>query len=88
MYHCSVYVCVLLHVQTAGYPSDGIVQVEEEEEDNETDAVEYRGVTVSTSPLAKRELNSQARPKSSRGFSTFPQPAISVGGKSHVFSCY
>ncbi|XP_055893780.1 pericentriolar material 1 protein-like isoform X2 [Biomphalaria glabrata] len=60
-----------------GYPSDGIVQVEEEEEENDSDNETY---TIEADAKQRRTLrkginnNSGARPKTSRGRQSFPQP--------------
>ncbi|KAH9492368.1 hypothetical protein Btru_026373 [Bulinus truncatus] len=59
-----------------GYPSDGIVQVEEEEEENDSDNETY---TIEADAKQRRSLrkginNSGARPKTSRGRQSFPQP--------------
>ena len=71
-----------------GYPSDGIVQVEEEEEENDSDNGTY---TIEADARQRRSLRKVpagaaggmgigARPKTSRGRQTYPQP--SYGDKS------
>ncbi|KAK7496607.1 hypothetical protein BaRGS_00012259 [Batillaria attramentaria] len=61
-----------------GYPSDGIVQVEEEEEENETDNATY---TIDADARQRRQAclipspqGQGARPKTARGRRGFPQP--------------
>lgn len=61
-----------------GYPSDGIVQVEEEEEENETDNATY---TIDADARQRRQARLApsprghgARPKTARGRRGFPQP--------------
>ncbi|GFR74015.1 pericentriolar material 1 protein, partial [Elysia marginata] len=66
-----------------GYPSDGIVQVEEEEEENDSDNGTY---TIEADARQRRNLRTTstgaaggmgigARPKTSRGRQTYPQPS-------------
>lgn len=61
----------------AGYPSDGIVQVEEEEEENESDNGTY---TIERDARQRKiirndgSLSQGARPKTSRGRQTYAQP--------------
>ncbi|XP_005091182.1 pericentriolar material 1 protein isoform X2 [Aplysia californica] len=61
-----------------GYPSDGIVQVEEEEEENDSDNGTY---TIEADARHRKSLRKGAsmgigaRPKTSRGRQTFPQPS-------------
>ena len=72
-------------VSIIGYPSDGIVQVEEEEEENETDNGTY---TINSNTRchdvtqqARGQSQGQgARPKTSRGRRGFPQPIRTAGG--------
>ncbi|KAL8569320.1 hypothetical protein ACOMHN_024268 [Nucella lapillus] len=65
-----------------GYPSDGIVQVEEEEEENETDNGNY---TIGSDARQRRgppQARGQgARPKTSRGRRGCPQPMKSTTSK-------
>lgn len=66
-----------------GYPSDGIVQVEEEEEENDSDNGTY---TIEADARQRRNLRKVpseasggmgigARPKTSRGRKSYPQPS-------------
>ncbi|XP_076446756.1 uncharacterized protein LOC143284040 isoform X2 [Babylonia areolata] len=66
-----------------GYPSDGIVQVEEEEEENETDNGTY---TIGSDARQRRGPQQQvrgqgARPKTSRGRRGCPQPIKTSSSK-------
>ena len=64
-----------------GYPSDGIVQVEEEEEENETDNGTYTIGTDGRQQRGIQQVRGQgARPKTSRGRRGFPQPVKATGG--------
>lgn len=83
--HRDTYFCSLL-----GYPSDGIVQVEEEEEENDdTDNGTY---TIDADARQRRQARLLsapqglgARPKTSRGHRGFPQPIRP--GKLFYFLC-
>ena len=71
-------------VSIIGYPSDGIVQVEEEEEENETDNGTYTINSNTRCHDVTQQARSQgqgqgARPKTSRGRRGFPQPIRTAG---------
>ena len=75
-----------------GYPSDGIVQVEEEEEENETDNGTYTINSNTRCHDVTQQARGQgqgqgARPKTSRGRRGFPQP-IRTAGEFHWDLCF